>query len=198
MSWLSENDNRRARRKTERPRLRTERLVTEDTGDELLVYDETTDEAHCLSRTAARIWRACDGAHSAGEIASALDTDIGTVRQALEEMDARGLLEPSSGITRREATLRAAKAGGAAAAAAPLIYSIIVPAAALAASQNFCTGLGCQSGCGHCKAAGCACCGPGGGNVKLCTADCSTANCSASIVNTFHCSTPVTSIVCNT
>jgi hypothetical protein len=195
MSWLSGLGDRRLGK---RPRARSNGLVTEDTGDELLVYDETIDLAHCLSRPAVMVWRACDGTRTAGEIASALDMDVGTVRQALEELDVRGLLEPSPGMTRREATLTAAKAGGAAAVAAPLIYSMLAPTPALAASQNFCTGQGCQNGCGGCKALGCACCGPGGGNTKLCTADCSTANCSASIVNTFHCGTPVTSVVCNT
>ena len=47
--------------RSKKPLARSEELVIEELGDELLVYDERTQRAHCLSATAARVWRACDG-----------------------------------------------------------------------------------------------------------------------------------------
>ena len=161
------------------------------------IFDQASEHAHCLSRDAAVVWRACDGTLAPEQIATTAGIDLDTVMRALDELDERDLLVTRVGVTRREVTVRLAKAGGAAA-AAPLIYSIIAPTPALGASQTFCTSQGCQNGCGGCKAFGCACCGPGGGNTKLSTADCSTANCNPAIINAFHCGTPVTSVVCNT
>jgi len=43
------------------PQARSEDLVIQDIGDEVLVYDLTRHKAHCLNRTAALVWRKCDG-----------------------------------------------------------------------------------------------------------------------------------------
>jgi hypothetical protein len=174
------------------PRARTELLVVEDVGDEVLIYDQSTDQAHCLSRDAAMVWRVLDGTTRVPEIAKALGLETDVVSRAIEELDACGLLDagPASGITRREATIRMAKVGGAAA-AAPLVYSIMAPTPALASSQSFCLSISACStavnGCSACYKAGCVCCGEGtSGNTKLCTADCSITNCNPCIVH-FHC-----------
>lgn len=184
------------------PLARTDALIVEDVGDEVLVYDQRTDQAHCLTREAAMVWRVCDGAASPAEIATALDMDTELVTRAIDELDSCELLDsaPIPGITRREATLRMAKVGGAAA-AAPLIYSILAPTPALAASQLFCLsvspcGPGGLNGCSDCYHVGCVCCGAGtSGNVKLCTADCTIANCSPCIVHA-HCGGSGTESTC--
>lgn len=44
------------------PRARRNHLVTKELGGEMLVYDRTNDEAHCLNTTAARVWAHCDAA----------------------------------------------------------------------------------------------------------------------------------------
>src|SRR5947209_2420101 len=135
------------------PAARSENLIVVHVGEELLVYDERAAEAHCLTPLAASVWQACDGTSTVEQVSQGLGIDRGFVLHALEELSGKGLLdEPagSSGITRREVTARMAKVG-AVAASAPLIYSILSPTPALAASQNFCLGLGCQgTGCDVC------------------------------------------------
>jgi hypothetical protein len=164
-----------------------------------LVYDKRNDQAHCLTREAAMVWRVCDGRTLPQELAAALDFELAAVERAIEELAECELFEtgPSVGLTRREATLRMAKVGGVVA-TAPMIYSILAPTPALAASQAFCLNvLSCTggsyqglSGCDACFKAGCVCCGAGsagvGNGVKLCTADCSCTNCSAPLIHN-HC-----------
>lgn len=198
MSWKQGNFRGRFAQSSEAaPLARTEDLVVEDLAsdggaDEVLIYDQRTDQAHCLTREAAMVWRVCDGKTKPEELATALSLDVDVVTRAIQELGACDLLTAGvpGGITRREATLKMAKIGGVAA-AAPLIYSILAPTPALAASQNFCVNLGCDIvGCGTCHQAGCSCCGPASNTIsgtKLCTADCSPTNCNATIRNQ-HCS----------
>jgi hypothetical protein len=170
-----------------KPVARTDELVVEEAGDEVLVYDQQTAAAHCLTSQAAAVWRACDGQTTPAQIAVKLEFDPETVSRALEELERCELLQTfevpkASGVTRREATLRFAKVG-AAAAAAPLIYSIAAPTPAMAQSQAFCLALGCgaalgNGGCDTCFAHNCCCCCPGESSNKHCTADCTPTNCS--------------------
>jgi DNA-binding transcriptional regulator YhcF (GntR family) len=164
------------------PVARSEELVVEAIAEEVLVYDQRTDQAHCLGSVAARVWRACDGATTVEQLSVFLGLDAGTVARALEELEQCGLLDaaPQAGLTRREATARLAKVG-AAAASAPLIYSIAAPTPALAASQAFCTAHPCTSNAGTCHALGCVDCHVG--NQGICAADCTAAHCSAAIIN---------------
>jgi hypothetical protein len=158
--------------------------VVEEVGDELFVYDQANECAHSLSVAAAAVWRACDGEMSAKALGAKLDMDADTVARALAELDDCNLLDngqPLSGMTRREATLKTAKVG-ATAASVPLIFSILAPVPAMAATQQYCIALGCTQGCGLCHQAGCACCGPGGNQDKICTADCTSVNCNNAII----------------
>ena len=134
----------------------------EEVGDELLVYDLTTDQAHALSPAAARVWRACDGRTDAGALGVGLDLDGETVTRALQELRDCSLLDDGSqlapGISRRDLSVRVAKVGGAVA-ASPLIVSLAAPApaAAQSASIETCTvANACGSPCTG--IAGCACC----------------------------------------
>jgi len=182
-----------------KPLARSEDLVVEEVGEELLVYDETNENAHSLGVAAARVWRACDGESSAKALSTELNMDPETVSRALEELEECNLLDNGTaltGMTRREAALKGAKVG-AAAASAPLIYSILAPVPALAATQQYCLSLGCVSGCGDCHQGGCACCGPGGNDNKICTQDCSVTFCNATIIKA-HCTTSSPSFACNT
>src|SRR4051812_49356910 len=54
-----------------KPLGRSEDLIVQEVEDEVLVYDELSNRAHCLSADAARVWRACDGVKSEQEIATA-------------------------------------------------------------------------------------------------------------------------------
>jgi len=185
--------------RTKPPVARQDDLVVEELGDELLVYDQTNDCAHSLSAAATRVWRACDGERTAKALSTELEMDSNTVAHALEELDECNLLDNGhqlSEMTRREATLKGVKVG-AAAASAPLIYSILAPVPALAATQLYCLAIGCVSGCGDCHKGGCACCGPGGNDNKICTQDCTTTFCNAGVIAS-HCTTSSPSFACNT
>src|SRR5688500_19991928 len=76
-----------------RPLARTTDLIVEELGDELLVYDKESDRGHCLSPTAAAVWRRCDGRTPAEGLSAQLGFDATTVRQALDELTNIGLLE---------------------------------------------------------------------------------------------------------
>jgi hypothetical protein len=180
-----------------KPVARSDELAVEEVDDDLLIYDSSSGTAHSLSATAARVWRRCDGTTDIGGLSAELGLDRETVTRAVAELEESGLLEtpPVVGVTRRQASVKLAKLG-AVAASAPLVYSIAAPTPALAQTQNFCESLGCQTGCGACHQAGCACCGPGGGETKLCTQDCSDTFCNPPEFSG-HCGTPVTSVSCN-
>ena len=186
MGWLS-----RGRRPAivRHPSARTADLLVEEFGDELLIYDQRSDQAHCLTPAASRVWRACDGSTSVQQLGSALDLDAATLARALEELEACELLDygPATGVTRREATTKLVRMG-AAAASAPLIYSITAPAPALAASQAFCEALACPATAAACTSAGClfclgSGCAAGQNTGRACVAACNTGRCATTLVN---------------
>ena len=138
------------------PQARSEGIVTEEVGDELVIFVAATQTAHALSEDAAAVWRHCDGRGSAEAIASRVGLDEVRVAQALEELSGAELLEEPDGISRREVYKRAAKLG-AAALSAPLMYSVAIRPAAAAASvcTTNCpdgTVIPCGTGTGQCPA----------------------------------------------
>ena len=58
------------------PKVRTEKLIVQGFKDELLVYDKKRHKAHCLNRTAALVWKHCDGRTSVPEISNRLGREI--------------------------------------------------------------------------------------------------------------------------
>jgi DNA-binding transcriptional ArsR family regulator len=182
------------------PLARADELIIEELADEVLIYDQRTDHAHCLSSMAGAVWRACDGASTIEQVSERLGIEQDTVLHAIDELERTGLLdsyEPvSGGVTRREVTVKIAKVGAASAALAPLIYSISAPTALAAGSQC----LVCVQDCGDCHKINCCCCGPGNNNIpgaaKLCTATCGPADCNAGNINA-HCNTMYAGAACN-
>jgi len=191
-----------------KPLARSDDLIIEELGDEVLVYDQTTNQAHSLGAAAARVWRACDGKTDAHALGIEVGLEHETVARALDELRECDLLDAEavtrSGITRRDVTLKAAKLGGAAA-AVPLIVSLAapLPAAAQTPTIEFCTNQGQSFACGvDCKVRNCCCCcqttggtpltnvgvlcGTGQGATKCCLP---TAQCNAGFFGaTGHCS----------
>ena len=95
------------------PESRKDHLLTQEVGDELVVYDELSHEAHQLNRTAALVWRLADGQRPIAELATAVGETLEIegsetlVHLSLEELDKAGLLaQPvpfgNEAITRRE------------------------------------------------------------------------------------------------
>lgn len=124
------------------------------------MYDQLSRTAHCLSRDAALVWERCDGRLSPAGIARRLDLEPDSVERAVDALSECGLLdEPPVTVTgehaysRREATVRLAKAGGTAF-AAPLIFSAVVGSVAAAASPGSLPVAGDFSGCATSQAVG--------------------------------------------
>jgi coenzyme PQQ synthesis protein D (PqqD) len=130
------------------PTARSEGLVVESLGDELLVYDSERDRAHSLNAVAAAVWELCDGDRGACELAEAATARLGepisedAVWRSLSQLDERRLVvgelpRRMSGpeFSRRTALARAGLIGASAAFAAPLVKSIVVPTAAEAGAS---------------------------------------------------------------
>jgi len=120
------------------PVARTESLIVKEVDGETLVYDLTTDKAHCLNETAARVWKNCDGRKSVSEISEALSVESNTsvkdevVWLALDQLEKFKLLDEAparpgflASMTRRQIVARI----GVAAVTLPMIISIVSPAA---------------------------------------------------------------------
>ena len=126
------------------PKARRDKLVIQELPDEVLVYDQERDKAHCLNQTAALIWKQCDGQTDVATIASRLGKELQApadermVWFALDQLGRDNLLEKTmmappfmAGMSRRQ-MVRAM--GFAAAIAVPVITSIVVPTTAQAVS----------------------------------------------------------------
>jgi hypothetical protein len=146
------------------PVRRDEGLVIEPVGDETVVYDDRTKEAHCLSPLTAVVFAHSDGRTTVEQIAVlATDrlgesVDTSSVVEALAQLDDRDLMDfvpPDGGLSRRDMIRRSAAAAGGAA-MAPLITSVIAPSA-IAASSATCANLLC-----------CPCCTNSDLNIKDC------------------------------
>lgn len=123
------------------PRARGDGLLEESVGEELLLYDQDSHTAHCLSPVAACVWRHCDGERDVSELAELVGISESLVASTLHELREKDLLvaEPLlmqgtvPGISRREAIGWVGRVG-AGAAAASLIVSATAATPAMASS----------------------------------------------------------------
>jgi hypothetical protein len=123
------------------PRARKDGLLVEELGEELLLYDQESHTAHCLSPIAACVWRHCDGEYDVTKLAQLAGADENLVADALHELREKDLLDAKPelmqstipGESRREAIGRVARYG-AAAAAGSLIVSATAATPAMASS----------------------------------------------------------------
>jgi hypothetical protein len=123
------------------PRARRDGLLEETVGDELLLYDQDSHTAHCLSPIAACVWRHCDGERDVTELALLAGTNENVVADALHELREKDLLDAEPGLmqdivpgeSRREVIGRVARYG-AAAASASMIVSAAAATPAMASS----------------------------------------------------------------
>lgn len=135
----------------ERPRARNEGLLARELGDEVVVYDLESHHSHCLNRTAALVWHACDGKSSVGAIAAQVGrvlrkpVDEDLVRYTLRKLRDARLLEPgtreATSLTRRQLARRIGQA-----ALLPVVISLLAPKPSEAAT--------CEAGCPTCNCAG--------------------------------------------
>lgn len=128
------------------PVARKNDLVVQEVTDEVLVYDLSSNKAHCLNETAAMVWKSCDGSHSVSDIAKLLGSTNGTlisedlVWLAIDQLNESDLLEQElksnfAGQSRREVIK---KIGLASMIALPVIASLVAPTNALANASCSC------------------------------------------------------------
>jgi Coenzyme PQQ synthesis protein D (PqqD) len=144
-----------------RPQARNDDLLIEELEDELLVYDQRDDSAHRLNRTAAIVWRHCDGTRDIDGLVAALERELGEVadedlvRIALDDLADRELITgaperpPEDRRLSRRRFIRRVGTVGAAALSLPVVTSLVAPepAAAQSACQTCATSSSCFSSC---------------------------------------------------
>ena len=164
----------------DKPKARTQAIVSEAVSGDLVVFDESNMKAHSLSPVAASVWERCDGERSTRSIADELGLDEEIVKRAVADLSECALLDEGPlaiKISRRDAGKRFAKIGGAAF-AAPLIYSVAI-APAMAAASCSSNGVACTTGTtccsGKCDGGTCgSCCHNGNSGCCSTAADCCT------------------------
>lgn len=129
------------------PVARKEGLVVQETTDEVLVYDLTSNKAHCLNQTAAFVWKSCDGSNSIPEITRLFEKQTGASVQedfiwlAIDQLNEKNLLESElatgfNGRSRREVIK---KIGLATVVALPIVASLTAPTSAMASTSCACS-----------------------------------------------------------
>jgi hypothetical protein len=132
------------------PVARKEGLVVQETTEEVLVYDLSSNKAHCLNQTAAFVWKSCDGNNSISEITKLFEKEIGSAVQedlvwlAIDQLNDKNLLVSEvrtnfAGRTRREVMK---KIGLATVVALPIVASLTAPTSVLASTSCACVNPG--------------------------------------------------------
>lgn len=162
-----------------RPIAKSKNIVTQESGDELLIYDLKENRALCLNNTAKAIWKMCDGNRTVADISNEFSMRSKTfvsddlIKIGLNQLEKDGLLidgktDYLEGMSRRDAIR---KAGFAAIIALPIISTVVAPEALAAQSllplQAACTANG-ECASGNCTTFGnpVVCCNPGSVNSQ--------------------------------
>jgi hypothetical protein len=157
------------------PLARTENIVMQEVGDDLLIYDLIINKAICLNRTSAIVYRACDGKTPFDELKRRSNFTDELIFLALDELRKVSLLpreyeSPLAGLTRREAIKKAALTS---IIALPVITTITAPKAVQAQSGGgaLCLNNNCEDGNLSCNggAGGCAATFQAQGGGECCT-----------------------------
>ncbi len=119
------------------PAARTIDLVTTESKDEVLVYDQAVHHIHHLNATAAKVWRLCDGERTVSEIAAEAGIAEDAVKLALRTLEDAQLLDaPLATTMRGTQSRRAFMKKAAIAGQIPAIVSITAPISAAAAGEH--------------------------------------------------------------
>ncbi len=133
------------------PIARKDKLTIRELPDEAVIYDLERHKMHCLNRTAALVWKHCDGRHDPAALAALLGRELllsadeaaAAARLALEQLGRRHLLveavappEEEERLSRRAALRKMAVA---AAAVLPLVMTLKSPSVAWAQAASTCS-----------------------------------------------------------
>jgi hypothetical protein len=127
------------------PQARTEKLLIQEVGDELIVYDETRDRAHRLNATATTVWRHCDGKTDVADLTRLLAKKLDLPPEedliwlALSRLEAAHLLcgpvrHPDAASVSRRAVMRKIGMVGTLTLLLPVVTSIMAPTPAMSQS----------------------------------------------------------------
>lgn len=176
-----------------RPVSITKDVVTQQVGNEWLVYDGSSGRAARLNAAAAEVWKACDGQRTVAQIARelsgvgvpAVSTDV--VWLALEQLEREGLVAPAGpAVTAPQISRRqlAKRMGAAALLVLPMVMAMNVTLSAQGTVPSACLQClnlpqGDASGCGVCAAVSGLCvngnsCNAGGTPVTTTCTGCAT------------------------
>jgi hypothetical protein len=109
-------------------------LLTQQVGEETVIFDPVGNTAHSLDGAASRVWQALESTSDPEVIASRANLSEAQVIGTLERLSELGLIE-APGVSRRTALRRLAVAGAVVAAVElPTIVSLAIPDAAAAQS----------------------------------------------------------------
>lgn len=119
------------------PRARRDDLEIQRMGDELVIYDLRSNEAHALDALATDVFDLADGSRTVAEIAHLLQerrsaTTTDDVEATLASLRDADLV--LGGLTRRDALRRAAAVGAVSLVGAGMLKSVLAPAPAAAQS----------------------------------------------------------------
>jgi len=128
------------------PDARQDDLLVQEVGDETIVYDQRRNHAHRLNRSAALVWRACNGQRTVPELAERLRPEFGAaasedlVLLALDRLEKGHLLTgplelpaDAGRVTRRAALRKLALVGGMTL-LIPVVQNMVAPTPAMAMS----------------------------------------------------------------
>jgi len=119
------------------PKARSNDLLFEDVGSELVAYDTHNHKVHSLNPTAALVWKSCDGQKTMAQLAQTLAQELSIpinedlVWATLAELDKADLLIKSSSIEQR--MTRRQSFGWMAATLLPAVVTLVAPTLAQAA-----------------------------------------------------------------
>ncbi|MBX7172719.1 MAG: PqqD family protein [Pyrinomonadaceae bacterium] len=116
---------------------RTNDIIVQNIGDEVLIYDLKINKALSLNETAAKVWECLDGQRTIEEIAQTTNIPLDLVLLSIDELQRNNLLQEkietglaSDRVSRRKMMMRFASA----AVALPIIIGIAAPTAISAQS----------------------------------------------------------------
>ncbi|MEJ7846696.1 MAG: PqqD family protein [Pyrinomonadaceae bacterium] len=147
---------------SQNPVARKNDLVVQEVTDEVLVYDLSSNKAHCLNETSALVWKSCDGTNSVSDITKLVGNTTGAnvsedfIWLAIDQLNESDLLEQEikssfAGQSRRDVIK---KIGLASMIALPVIASLVAPSNAMAAGSCACVAVA-DCSVGMCPRAGC-------------------------------------------
>lgn len=127
---------------------RTSDIYIQPLPTEVVLYDRSNHQAHCLNTTVFKVWENADGTRSVDQLAEILNNDLDVpcgrdvVLLALEDLRTANLLQnatapPEAQLPSRRDIARKLSVAGLSVSLLPFIGSMVAPTPAMARSGNY-------------------------------------------------------------